>query len=105
MITAKAKNFLECISWRGTRNRWNTELNCTLTRMQDGRKSLKSFSLRCTLPANGAESKGLLDAERCCRERDVGIICVIIYDGLALEAWTQRKGEREGCWYHMCDNI
>ena len=27
-------------------------------------------------------------------ERDVGIICVIIYDDLALEAWTQRK-ERE----------
>ena len=29
------------------------------------------------------------------RERDVGIICVIIYDDLALEAWTQRKRERE----------
>ena len=28
------------------------------------------------------------------RERDVGIICVITYDDLALEAWTQR-GERE----------
>ena len=28
------------------------------------------------------------------RERDVGIICVKIYDDLALEAWTQR-GERE----------
>ena len=28
------------------------------------------------------------------RERDVGIICVIIYDGLALKAWTQRR-ERE----------
>ena len=28
------------------------------------------------------------------RERDVGIICVIIYDDLALEAWTQRR-ERE----------
>ena len=28
------------------------------------------------------------------RERYVGIICVIIYDDLALEAWTQR-GERE----------
>ena len=27
-------------------------------------------------------------------ERDAGIICVIIYDTLALEAWTQRK-ERE----------
>ena len=25
------------------------------------------------------------------KERDVGIICVIIYDDLALEAWTQRK--------------
>ena len=25
------------------------------------------------------------------RERDVGIICVIIYDDLALEAWTQRR--------------
>ena len=25
------------------------------------------------------------------RERDVGIICVIIYDDLALEAWTQSK--------------
>ena len=30
------------------------------------------------------------------RERDVGIICVIIYDDLALEAWTQRdKRERK----------
>ena len=29
------------------------------------------------------------------RERDVGIICVIIYDDLALEAWTQRKREKE----------
>ena len=29
------------------------------------------------------------------RERDVGIICVIIYDDLALEAWTQIKGKRE----------
>ena len=30
------------------------------------------------------------------RERDVvGIICVIIYDDLALKAWTQRR-EREG---------
>ena len=29
------------------------------------------------------------------RERDVGIICVIIYDDLALEAWTQRERERE----------
>ena len=28
------------------------------------------------------------------RERDVFIICVIVYDDLALEAWTQR-GERE----------
>ena len=28
------------------------------------------------------------------RERDVGIICVIIYDDLALEVWTQRR-ERE----------
>ena len=28
------------------------------------------------------------------RERDVSIICVIIYDDLALEAWNQRK-ERE----------
>ena len=28
------------------------------------------------------------------RERDVGIICVVIYDDLALEAWTQRR-ERE----------
>ena len=28
-------------------------------------------------------------------ERDVGIICVIIYDDLALQAWTQSKGERE----------
>ena len=27
-------------------------------------------------------------------ERDVGITCVIIYDDLALEAWTQR-GKRE----------
>ena len=28
--------------------------------------------------------------------RDVGIICVIIYDDLALKAWTQRRrGERE----------
>ena len=26
-------------------------------------------------------------------ERDVGIICVIIYDDLALEAWTQRERE------------
>ena len=25
------------------------------------------------------------------RERDVGIICVKIYDDLALEAWTQRE--------------
>ena len=25
------------------------------------------------------------------RERDVGIICVIIYDDLALEAWTQSE--------------
>ena len=30
------------------------------------------------------------------RERDVGIICVKIYDDLALEAWTQRiDRERE----------
>ena len=31
------------------------------------------------------------------REKDVGIICVIIYDDLALEAWTQsgRQKERE----------
>ena len=28
------------------------------------------------------------------RDVDVGIICVIIYDDLALEAWTQR-GERQ----------
>ena len=28
-------------------------------------------------------------------ERDVGIICVIIYDDLALEAWTQKCRERE----------
>ena len=29
-------------------------------------------------------------------ERDVGIICVIIYDDLPLKAWTQRReGERE----------
>ena len=28
------------------------------------------------------------------RDTDVGIICVIIYDDLALEAWTQRR-ERE----------
>ena len=35
------------------------------------------------------------------RERDVGIICVIIYDDLALEAWTQSERERERCWYNM----
>ena len=29
------------------------------------------------------------------RERDVGIICVIIYDDLALEAWTQREREKQ----------
>ena len=28
-------------------------------------------------------------------ERDVGITCVIIYDDLALEAWTRRERERE----------
>ena len=27
------------------------------------------------------------------KERDVGIICVIIYDDLALKAWTQKEGE------------
>ena len=27
--------------------------------------------------------------------RDVGIICVIVYDDLALKAWTQRERERE----------
>ena len=38
--------------------------------------------------------------ERAIRERDVGIICVIIYDDLALKAWTQRRErerERESC--------
>ena len=29
------------------------------------------------------------------QERDVGIIGVIIYDDLALEAWTQRERDRE----------
>ena len=29
------------------------------------------------------------------RERDVGIICVIIYDDLALKAWTQSEPKRE----------
>ena len=29
------------------------------------------------------------------RDVDVGIICVIIYDDLALKAWTQRERERE----------
>ena len=28
-------------------------------------------------------------------ERDVGIVCVIIYDDLALEAWTQNNIERK----------
>ena len=43
-------------------------------------------------------------------ERDVGIICVIIYDDLALEAWTQRKkrerrrgeeGDCRVCWFTL----
>ena len=29
------------------------------------------------------------------RERDVGLICVKIYDDLALEAWTQRRRGEE----------
>ena len=29
------------------------------------------------------------------RDTDVGIICVIIYDDLALEAWKKRERERE----------
>ena len=33
------------------------------------------------------------------RERDVGIICVITYDDLALEAWTpRRERDREYVW-------
>ena len=36
------------------------------------------------------------------RERDVGIICVIIYDDLALEAWTQRR-ERERERKRVCE--
>ena len=41
------------------------------------------------------------------RERDVGIICVIIYDDLALKAWTQRRErerEREGKILSRCRN-
>ena len=41
---------------------------------------------------------GLKEKER---ERDVGIICVIIYDDLALEAWTQRR-ERERVCVCVC---
>ena len=39
------------------------------------------------------------------RDVDVGIICVRIYDDLALEAWTQRKErerEREWCMSIVC---
>ena len=35
------------------------------------------------------------------REKDVGIIGVIIYDDLVLEAWTQR-GERERGYRNRC---